>query len=81
MQFFCVYMLQSEADKERFYTGVTGNLGSRLAKHFADGVPHRAKRRPWRIKTAIAFTNRERAIAFERYLESASGRVFAKKRL
>jgi hypothetical protein len=44
-------------------------------------VPHTAKFRPWIVKTAIAFTERERAIHFERYLKSASGRAFAKKRL
>jgi putative endonuclease len=44
-------------------------------------VPHTAKFRPWRIKTAIAFIEQERAIEFERYLKTASGRAFAKKRL
>ena len=39
------------------------------------------KFRPWRIKTAIAFTERQRAIELERYLKTASGRAFAKKRL
>jgi hypothetical protein len=34
-----------------------------------------------RIKTAIAFTDKARAIDFERYLKSSSGRAFAKKRL
>ncbi len=81
MQFFYVYILQSESDKEHFYTGVTEDLRERLKKHNEGGVPHSAKHRPWRIETAVAFTDRERAIAFERYLKSASGRAFAKKRL
>ncbi|RKY07882.1 MAG: GIY-YIG nuclease family protein, partial [Planctomycetota bacterium] len=42
---------------------------------------HTSKFVPWRVKTAIAFTNNERALAFEKYLKSASGRAFAKKRL
>ncbi|RLC11429.1 MAG: GIY-YIG nuclease family protein, partial [Deltaproteobacteria bacterium] len=37
--------------------------------------------RPWRIKTAIAFTDRAKALDFEKYLKSPSGRAFAKKRL
>jgi len=79
MNFFYVYSLQSETDKSRFYSGFTEDLKARLQKHNEGGVPHTAKFRPWRIKTAIAFSQRERALEFERYLKSASGRAFAKK--
>jgi hypothetical protein len=33
------------------------------------------------VKTVIAFADRKRAADFERYLKTASGRAFAKKRL
>jgi hypothetical protein len=56
-------------------------LQGRLKKHNAGDVPHTAKLRPWRIKTAIAFTDLDQAVNFERYLKSSSGRAFAKKRL
>ena len=79
--FFYVYTLQSEAEPPHFYTGFTENLQTRLAHHNSGGNPHTAKYRPWRIKTATAFTDREKALAFERYLKSPSGRAFAKKRL
>jgi predicted GIY-YIG superfamily endonuclease len=52
-----------------------------LEKHNAGDVSHTAKFRPWRIQTAIAFTDRDRASQFERYLKTGSGRAFAKKRL
>src|SRR5476651_2373557 len=81
MKFFYVYILQSELDAEHFYVGFTEDLKTRLKKHNAGDVPHTAKFRPWRIKTAVAFEDRERAVDFERYLKSASGRAFAKKRL
>ena len=81
MKFFYVYILQSEHDKDHFYTGFTEDLEGRLKKHNAGDVPHTAKSRPWRIKTAIAFTERGQAVNFERYLKSSSGRAFAKKRL
>ena len=61
--------------------GFTEDCRTRLKTHNSGQVPHTAKFRPWRIKTAIAFTDRQRAIEFERYLKSASGRAFAKKRL
>ena len=82
MKGFCyVYILESAANSERFYVGLTDDLHARLAKHNSGGVPHTAKFKPWRIKTAIAFANRERAAAFEIYLKTASGRAFSKKRL
>jgi hypothetical protein len=52
-----------------------------LRRRNAGEVSHTAKFKPWRIKTAIAFTDRDRAAAFEQYLKSSSGRAFAKKRL
>ena len=81
MQFSYVYILQSESNPECHYTGLTDNLQERLQKHNNGGVPHTAKFCPWRIKTAVAFTDRSRAAEFERYLKTASGRAFAKKRL
>jgi hypothetical protein len=40
-----------------------------------------AKFRPWRLISYIASSDEQKAIAFERYLKTASGRAFAKKRL
>ncbi len=81
MGFYYVYILQSEAAPETFYVGFTEDLQARLKLHNSGPVPHTAKFRPWRTKTTVAFTDRQRAIDFERYLKSASGRAFAKKRL
>ena len=81
MVLFYVYVLQSELCPEHFYVGLTENLRVRLKRHNAGDVPHTAKSCPWRIKTAIAFTDRERAGKFERYLKTASGRASMKKRL
>ena len=74
-----VYILVCEADSSRHYTGLTDNLESRLQAHNAGQVPHTAKHRPWKIETAIAFRSREKAIGFEKYLKSHSGRGFASK--
>ena len=79
MNFFYVYILQSQIAEERFYAGYTDDLQTRLMTHNSGHVPHTSKSRPWRINTAVAFTDRQRAIEFERYLKSASGRAFAKK--
>lgn len=77
--FHYVYILVDEATGTHFYVGCTEDLKSRLEKHNNGGVPHTAKFRPWRIKTAIAFDNREKAYAFEAYLKTHCGRAFAKR--
>jgi predicted GIY-YIG superfamily endonuclease len=75
-----VYILES-LDSLHFYVGITDDLRARLTKHNAGEVPHTSKYGPWRLKTYVAFSNEKQALAFERYLKSASGRAFAKKRL
>ncbi|MGH9698113.1 MAG: GIY-YIG nuclease family protein [Candidatus Acidiferrales bacterium] len=76
-----VYILQSVAATDRFYTGITDDLRARLMSHNSGAVTHTSKYRPWRIKTYVAFADEKRALAFEKYLKSGSGRAFAKKRL
>ncbi len=79
-EFAYVYILESLASSGGFYVGLTVDLTARLAKYNAGGVPHTAKGRPWRIKTAVAFRDRTKAAAFQKYLKSPSGRAFSKKR-
>src|SRR5207249_12041421 len=80
-QFFYVYILQSEVDPPRFYTGLTDDLRTRL-KHYNSGrILHTAKWKPWQLKTYIALRNRNRAARLERYLKSAAGRAFVKRHL
>ncbi len=80
-RFFYVYILQSVELPGRFYVGFTENLQERLTDHNLGASPHTAKFRPWRIKTAVAFTDREQAPDFERHLKTGAGRAFARKRL
>ncbi len=81
MSFYYVYILQSKITPNHYYTGFTTDLQARLKKHNEGGVPSTTALKPWRIKTAIAFTEVTQARAFERYLKTPSGRAFAKKRL
>ena len=78
-KFHYVYILVSETDGRRHYTGLTDDLESRLEAHNQGQVPHTAKSRPWRLETAIAFRSRSKAAAFETYLKTHSGRAFASK--
>jgi len=80
-RFFYVYILQSEIELGRFYTGLTDDLRKRLKSHNSGRVIHTRKSRPWRLKTYDVFSDRQRAAQLERYLKSASGRAFARNRL
>ena len=56
---------------------MTEDLHKRLADHNAGKVSHAARFKPWSIETAIAFSDKSKATAFERYLKSGSGREFS----
>ena len=78
---YYVYILQSLADSNRYYTGFTRNLRTRLVSHNHGQVVYTSRYKPWRIKTYGASTNKQQALEFERYLKKPAGRAFAKKRL
>jgi predicted GIY-YIG superfamily endonuclease len=76
-----VYIIVSESNPDRHYTGLTHDLEKRLCAHNAGRVPHSSRHRPWKLETAVAFRSRAKARCFEVYLKSHSGRAFARKRL
>lgn len=76
-----VYLLESIDHPGQHYIGLSGDLRTRLAAHNAGQSSHTAKFKPWRLVTYMAFTDPEKAKAFERYLKSGSGHAFARKRL
>jgi predicted GIY-YIG superfamily endonuclease len=63
---------------ENHYVGYTIDIKKRLAKHNEGGSPHTSKNKPWKIKVAIAFEEKEKALAFEKYLKTHSGRALTK---
>ena len=63
------------------YTGITSNPEHKLKEHNEEKSSYAAKFKPWELITYIAFSDEQRAYAFEKYLKSGSGRAFAKKRL
>ena len=76
-----VYLLESIAAPDQTYTGLTDDLRNRLQEHNAGEAVHTRKHMPWRLVTYLAFADDGKAVAFERYLKTASGRAFANKRL
>jgi putative endonuclease len=78
---FYVYILRSVKWPEQTYIGFTHNLKNRLATHNAGRSPHTSKFAPWQLEFYGAFRRPEKAMDFERYLKSHSGKAFASKRL
>jgi putative endonuclease len=74
-----VYILESETGSH-FYVGLTDDVDARLRVHNGGSVTHTSKYRPWRLRTYFAFSDANRAVAFEKYLKTASGRAFSTKR-
>lgn len=74
-----VYMLRSDREPSRHYTGLTSNLERRLRWHNAGQNVDTARDRPWSLVDSFAFGNETIARKFERYLKSGSGREFAKR--
>ncbi|UGV24523.1 GIY-YIG nuclease family protein [Rhodopseudomonas boonkerdii] len=76
-----VYILRSIPLPDQEYIGATADLRKRIAEHNAGRSTHTAKFMPWQPVWYCAFPDKHRALAFEKYLKSHSGRAFAKKRL
>jgi len=78
---YFVYIIRSLHFPDKIYVGKTGDLQKRLANHNCGTTPHTAKYKPWEIISYFAFKKEERAVQFEVYLKSHSGRAFRDKRL
>lgn len=76
---FCVYILNSLIDLDRMYVGHTSDMQNRLHEHNGGECVHTNKYKPWKIRTCIYFDTKEKAVAFEQYLKSGSGRSFSKR--
>ena len=74
-----VYVLRNSDQNPEFYVGVSSDVHARLADHNMGRCPHTASRRPWQLHVVLEFTDETRAIGFERYLKSGSGRAFARR--
>jgi len=76
-----VYILRSIPFPDQEYIGATADLRQRIAEHNTGRSSHTSKFMPWQLVWYCAFPDKHRALAFEKYLKSHSGRAFAKKRL
>ena len=77
---YYVYILQSLSFPDKFYTGYTTDLKRRISEHNRHTKEYSSRYKPWKLRTYLAFEERERAIMFEKYLKTPAGRAFARKR-
>lgn len=78
---FYVYILKSCEFRGQTYIGFSSDLKDRLKKHNEGGCLHTSKYKPWELAWYCAFPEKQKALAFEAYLKSHSGKAFAGKRL
>ena len=76
-----VYILKSLNSPEQTYVGATSDLKKRLHSHNAGESTHTSKYIPWEIVWYCAFDDKLKALTFEKYLKSHSGKAFTHKRL
>jgi putative endonuclease len=75
----CVYVMRSMKDRDRQYIGRTADIVSRLASHNAGESPQTARQAPWQVVVLVQFVDEQRALEFEKFLKSASGRAFVRQ--
>lgn len=75
-----VYIIQSINLPDQKYIGISANLKQRLFDHNAGKSNHTSKFMPWKLEWYCAFPDKYKALKFEKYLKSNSGRAFANKR-
>jgi len=76
-----VYLIKSIPHPNQRYVGITSDLKVRLKAHNEGRSPHTSKYKPWSLITYLAFSEKSKAVEFETYLKSGSGKAFANKRL
>ena len=74
-----VYLLKTVNRPHRPYVGVTSNVARRLEAHNTCLGIYTSRWRPWQLIVAVEFLDEARALSFERYLKSGSGRAFARR--
>ncbi len=73
------YILKSISDPSQTYIGFTSNLKQRLSDHNSSKSYHTSKYTPWNLEFYCAFNDKLKALEFEKYLKSHSGKAFTKK--
>lgn len=75
----CVYTLSCHDGSA--YTGYSTRLDARFMEHRKGEVKYTSTRLPVELNNAIYFKDKYKALAYEKYLKSGSGKAVMNKRL
>lgn len=78
---YYVYIIASISFPEKMYVDYTLNINARLKKHNEGGSIYTRDYKPWKVAFYCCFFDKSKALAFEKYLKSHSGRAFIQKRV
>ncbi len=78
---YYTYIIRSISYPDKTYIGFSKNLKQRINEHNQGKSKYTAHFKPWKLIFYSAFDTKEKAINFEKYLKSNSGKAFASKRL
>jgi len=78
---YYVYILRSITNENQTYIGSSSDLKKRIESHNSGANKHTGKFKPWKIIWYCVFPTQQKAESFEKYLKSASGIAFRRKRL
>ena len=74
-----VYIIESVYNQKEHYVGLAGKLKIRLRDHNFGKSSHTARYKPWHLVCYFAFADEKKAMGFEKYLKSGSGKSFLKR--
>lgn len=77
---YFIYILKSIKDNSH-YIGITNDLKRRLNAHNAGHSRFTKLKRPYKLIWYCVFSNKTKALKFEKYLKTGSGIAFSRKRL
>jgi putative endonuclease len=78
---YYVYIIKSLECTEKFYVGYTLSVEARMRKHNEGSSIYTKNYRPWILCFSCCFAEKVKALEFEKYLKSHSGRIFMRKHL
>ena len=76
-----VYIIRSIHFPTETYVGSSADFKQRLKDHNNGKSSHTSKFKPWKLEVVVWFGDDSKAITFEKYLKSHSGRSFRPKHL
>jgi len=72
-----VYLIQSVMHPDRRYVDLTYDLKQSMVDHNSGEIRDTAPYVPWKCVVAVAFEDAQKAIEFEAFLDTDTGRAFA----